>query len=454
MGTFNKKQLVTQTEEILRLMKKGAPDPHTAPKHKVFLGQDARLTLTKGATTVHLESGHSLDSVYLEEEAVDGFNQAVANIYADDEIRSLTAIGAVEKRYQTLLHNLFFISPDERKTEAAVEQLVEELRKSGRKWHVLVPVVNLYIRGLDEVQIGGVTLRPTGPWIGEYHSELVDIISKSKGTKSEIGLHQVQIGPQVDALLRECPAVAIVDVECDESLIADAASARVDAVLDLLRCYGGFLFDPERKSLIGRIGESFQAMEGMLAFDGARHAFNLRFRAVGYLMPYELTPQFLDYANRALALNELSQVLARFPSEQTELEEQLRLAINLGGDAAMARTPEQQVVHFCAALEALVIPKGEYGDKKVPFSERLAWLLGSDYDSRERIRARAADVYKERSDVVHKGKIGVSTELVRHAAGLLTGALAKLALRAAEWRTRDDLVAWVDQNKLGRGNND
>jgi len=452
MGSINKKQLFQQTEQVLQLIKKGWPEPHGGRKQKVFLGQDARVTLIQDGARLDLEPERRLDSVYLEDKAVDLFNQAVANIYGDDPIRSLSAVGAVENRYQTLLHSLFFSPPDERNIRVALQQMVDELRATGRHWHVLVPLVNLHIKGLDKLRIGGLTLRPTGPWLGEYYSDLLEIISKSRATKSQIGIQQVQVGSQVAALLRECPAIALVEVECDASLITNAASTRVDAVLDLLRCYGAAILAPKCRSLIGRIGESFQGTEGVLAFDQARKAFNLCFRAVGYLMPYEVTPQFLDYAKRELALNELSQILAKHPSQRTELEEQLALGISLRGDAAMARTPEQQVVHFCAALEAFVMSRTEYGDKKVPFSERLAWLLGSDYRSREEIQARALDVYKERNDVVHKGKIGVSGELVADAARLLTRALAKLAASRAQWPTRDDFVAWVEQKKLGRDN--
>lgn len=446
--SVNKKKLVRQIAELLDGMRKGSPPMEPSESVKVLLGSDTKITMRQAEEAVDFTPTTELPTVFMLGTTVGLFEKAVDNIMADPDIARITDRAAVAKRLEGVLHQLFVKSLEERDLSETTEALIDTLRSAEREWRAFFPLVNVQFDDVEELAVGSVIIRPTGPWLGEPFSVVLDTLRASNGEPAEKALQQISIGGKVRDIFMKLPAVAETTVVCDGSLISEAAGAKVDSALNLLRCMGEALHPTSSKMLMGRVGDVGTGFEGILALGADGQRFTVPLRRVGFIMPFSISKSFVEFANERLRLRELSDVLSTEPEVRSEIEDAISRAINIAGVATLRPAPEERLVQFCTALETMLIGKGEYGDKKAAFCERLAWVVGGSSEDRRRISERAAEIYRERSNIVHKGSFGVSESLVTDTAKSIVRAMAELATRRDEFRTIEEVAEWVNFNKL------
>jgi len=150
---------------------------------------------------------------------------------------------------------------------------------------------------------------------------------------------------------------------------------------------------------------------------------------------------------RADGLTWASAALAKSSRDRTPLERSILLAIKWIEEARNDRSPASALVKRVAALEALLLG----GDQPIAstLAERLAFLLGKTKKERILVERRARQVYRARSDFVHKGDDREIRNAYVWSGDLVEDATRELIRRAVEstWRSQEDIAAWVTDRR-------
>lgn len=100
------------------------------------------------------------------------------------------------------------------------------------------------------------------------------------------------------------------------------------------------------------------------------------------------------------AIKRIESLLRKSDDEVKELT--LR-AVRWGGRATTEETREESFLFFVIALECLLSPRGNSGELRYRFSQRIAQLIGRDTSERKEVMEKAKKLYDIRSKIVHSG---------------------------------------------------
>lgn len=454
---LNRKTLREQCLAVLAGMVPGAPSPEDPGTATALFGSDSYLRIQPdGAKQAFTFTGDPQlpPTACMKQEVVPTFAEAVANLYSDDAIRAVMTQEEVRKRLRDLLHRLWGTQDAVPRLDEALDRLVEDMRASKRRWIAALPVQNLQLDGMKELQVGRVVFKVTEEHLGEQLYDVLAIISRSRGSRMDIGELQLKVGGMVSQHFKPYPTYALVDVDCHESLITAMAGQRVDEALSLLQSYGSVCFPDQARAYVGRVGEVTPGMRGVLGISECKQGFVVKMEAYGYLQPFLVSKDFLEHATTRLAFEDMSAILGKTPQDRTALERQVVLAILWTGTGWLQQTPAQELVHYCTAIECLIMPKGERDEKTSTFAQRLAWLTSEDAENRTAVEERARGLYHARSRVVHQGELDVQPHDVQYMRWLAVLASARMAARRSEWQNVEDLAVWARRRAMGHSSDE
>jgi hypothetical protein len=108
----------------------------------------------------------------------------------------------------------------------------------------------------------------------------------------------------------------------------------------------------------------------------------------------------------------------------------------------------EQLLKTMVALESLLIIRGEPVQNNI--AERAAYILGTNYDSRRRVKKFIKDMYKLRSDVVHGRFTYISISELKYLISIARLAIIALVLKKDRFglKTQRDFYEWFEKRKL------
>jgi hypothetical protein len=446
--SLHKAKLVSTLTELLSALREGPLPSGLAEPAKVMLGRGARVAVGQGdeTTEMRVADDHPVPTLHVRALGLQHLQEAVTGICADEDIRRVTTPAHVESRVVDLVRRAYVAGDRKQALLDGVDALIDGLRTSARRWTVLVPVVNLRLDDGKDLRIGAVRFVPTREHLPAYVEDATAIARNGQGTPDEVAASEDIARMVVQNHVGQYPALAVVEVECESSLIPSLAAERVDEALAALQCFGTLWFSDASRALIGRAGELVGGSRGVAAFGVGRERLELKMERFGLTMPFHLTGERIEVLRRHRGLRHLSRVLAADPTDRKDLQAQLvQAALWIGAGPLFGRAA-QQLVSYCTAVECLLIEKG-VGDKAEPFSERLAWLLGKTSAARARLKAQAKKLYGTRSKVVHEGQLAVQPAEVQEMRWYAVQCVLRVAVEHRTWQTTRDIVDWVEKRK-------
>ncbi len=154
----------------------------------------------------------------------------------------------------------------------------------------------------------------------------------------------------------------------------------------------------------------------------------------------------LEFLRINCRLDELSEVLSKDESAQTNLETSIITCIRWFGRGVHEDMDCDKFLFFVIALESLLIRTGEKGKTK-KIAERSAHLIwGSSVKPRNIQDIKR--LYKIRSKIVHEGIEDIEPEDLEFTLKIATVCLFNLVGKANEWNSVDALINEIASSKV------
>lgn len=311
-------------------------------------------------------------------------------------------------------------------------EVVQSLRRQERPQVVFVPIEGLTLKK-DNLTVGTVVLR-----CRHQESELDRAL---RSLEERVGKE-----PSIWEDLENATCYAAVEAIGDDDFVRDEAVRRVTEAIHILNLY---LSSSRHQTYWASIRIARVIINRTLpADDSERDRIGFRQSFPGR-QPLELDWK-TEQRMVEWGLRELNACFQ--PQNNTKIAKRIRRVVTWYGKAVDADSPEEKFVSLAIALESLLIgheEKGPYtttGGITQKLRERVAFLLGDDFDSRMQISKATGDLYGLRSKIVHQGEQIELQELAEMDNLVTQVTLAFLKHNFTSWSAFQE---WVARQRYG-----
>lgn len=228
----------------------------------------------------------------------------------------------------------------------------------------------------------------------------------------------------------------------------ERAEVETNLVLDLLRYAAASLYSSNnlRRIRMGLLGDVSRTVRVVPQLTDGGDRFCINSEAVGSLIPFEIDDDVLAHLDR-IGVMRLSQMLQRRASELTEFERAVLYSIHWFSNAQVQTSAEGRLLDLMICLESLLTPEDREPIGSA-IAEGTALLIANELDSRKAVKRTIKQLYGKRSSVSHGGETVVHEREVRQLELIAGTLLAKMIERAKDFRTRRELLQWIEDEKL------
>lgn len=309
-------------------------------------------------------------------------------------------------------------------TSNVKQELVEvilRLRIQARPQIVFVPIEGLHLK-TSELAVGSVVLH--------HRHDKSELDCALRSLEDRIGK---QSASSVWADLKDVGCYATMETVGDDHFVRDEALQRTTEAIHILNLY---LSSSRHQPHWAKIRIARVIINQTLPTEDSEGG------AIGFNQSFPVERQLeLDWKKERYiiewGLNELSTCFQ--PQNENEIAKRIRRAVTWYSKAVDADSPGEKFVNLAIALESLLIGdegKGPYattGSIRQTLGERVAFLLGDDFESRTRIEGTTKNLYGLRSAIVHRGKQITQDQLAEMDNLVIQVTLAFLKRNFASW---------------------
>jgi hypothetical protein len=278
-----------------------------------------------------------------------------------------------------------------------VANFLDLLKSHIQVWSAFVFIEGIKLKGLSELSLGVAKL------YSKNHGPLLHALEDVTNIE---GLNEI---PQhIEKFANHCHCYLIIDLEGESEYVNQRALRQAQDVVNVLNLYNAS--SRHRASFYQRISVMGQPVT-------PRH--HLVFKRTPPIGEDSNSPRYSYFVQRPpmrcyeidlkkvqrwneYGLDKVLESISLSGTKSGSVQSRIRSAITWYGRAMNAHTQDEQFVGLTTALESLLV-----ADEKVAITQRLAdevaALLGSDFQSRERIKKRAKELYDLRGRIVHAG---------------------------------------------------
>lgn len=317
-------------------------------------------------------------------------------------------------------------------TVSAPEYVSREAEKAVRQIEVWVPIYALHIQ--SAFSVGGVTFKT-------ITREMVDVWQQ--GVRDEAG-NSAAVAYALDRRRKETQglAAAVISVEAEPIRATEIAGDLADTAASLLRLFAPANFNPHEISSCVPLGSHEREGHHYLTVETGRITSETRGVTPRGTNPWIIDDRLLLEFQSA-GLTAIGNLFAKHP--KTPLEQTVFDALLLHSKAALVPNVPEKLLYMFAALEsALLKNNSEAITQNV--GERLAFLGGSDADSRIRIAKVVNEAYAVRSAFVHHGEQQVDYDVTEFMMAAWNG-LHAIVGNTSKFKTKEDLLDTFERYK-------
>lgn len=152
---------------------------------------------------------------------------------------------------------------------------------------------------------------------------------------------------------------------------------------------------------------------------------------------------------RANHLDKISNALAKRAGERSDLEGRAIAAADWFGAGVKSSEDVQRFINFVTAGESLLLRRSDMSvGLSASLRERMALLLGHDYQGRKKIADLVGKLYDIRSNVIHEGQTYVDPGALQALGRIVSSAIFRVAEMLPKYQSLDALVQTFDKMKL------
>jgi hypothetical protein len=318
-------------------------------------------------------------------------------------------------------------------TQSACEFIIEEASASVREIETWIPIYSLYVQ--TPFNVGPVVYKT-------ITREMLDVWQQ--GIRAEAG-DSPKVLEALERRRKELQGLAagVVSVLAEPIRAAEIAAERVDSAAALLRLFAPANFDPRQLSYCVPLGSHQREGHHYLTVKDGKIVREIRGVSPRGTDPWVIEDAVLREFQSS-GLTAISDLFAKEP--KSELENVVLDALFLYSKASLVPETAEKLLYIFPALESiLLLNESEAITQNI--GERLAFLVGSDPDSRLRVKKVVAEAYAVRSSFVHHGERVEDFDLTELLMAAWNGLHAMVG-NAARFKTKDELLKTLERHKF------
>ncbi len=361
----------------------------------------------KGPHRVFLEKGRT---ILFGPDGIIAFSRILTLLNDDLVISSKFSRKELEKPIRSGMIDLFNVESSEIETRVTTytDQMVQRLESaSPTSWEIYLPVENLAVS--QEFIIGRVSIKM---FDDETRGLILGRLVKPLQQRPNLLEARVETEKLFhDQLAKNYAGRAVIRVETtavDNVRAKESAIELAETALNVLRFYsrGAIRHDARAYRMqIGLKGTIYRDQLWTVALARETPGHSMHFDNTGYLHRLELGQKEFSQMESG-SFRTLHEILMKEPAQRTAFERLVINSINLFGSAMNNPDTVAAFVYTVVALESILLKKGE--PMKTLLAERIALLLGRDFNERMFYFEQASRLYQTRSDIVHRGFVDVT----------------------------------------------
>ena len=392
---------------------------------------------------------------------------SVTSMLSNPDIRSNFKREELERKLQEVIQHVAE-HPQAKRNEVMdreLENLESYFCNEMGEWLILVPIDNLSLKA-KSLRIGNVRLFNFDATTRTKIRKIYWNILKNNPHYS-LEWKQDYIQWEEEHLLKRLEGKACGEFRCRGRLdnVHERAIEEVSNCLKIIKFYSfsDYEFTGRSFSITGEIIYP-SVVRIFVRYRLDRLHADSYLERVGPLFAFELDSERIAFMRRN-GLEKLNIIMSK--DTQTGLEQRLMTSIYWFSEALEAmisigrerfeQKPESRVqlklgdslVKLVMALESLLILNGEEPISNT-LAERVAFLLGRDYEQRLELKSFLKQMYDLRSKVVHRGLKVESRDEIKRLTYITYATILRLIKnrRRMKVNTENDLRAWFERKKL------
>jgi hypothetical protein len=305
------------------------------------------------------------------------------------------------------------------------------------------PVINLTVPA-DGLEVGDLMLRMIDEAaIADAEAQLRQIVPSPPNEPGAADhlceMLREQLGKQMGR------AVAEIRVRSRKEIALERVQQRYDELIDFLNGAATILYPLNDRIRVAPAGELISEIETVLIISDPVEGFSMPTKWVGPRYPLDLSGLAVSKL-RDSGFWEFADVLATEPSQRTEFETAMLLALHWYANHPTHPTPANQLLSLTIAAETIFARRRD--GTGFSCAEGIAFVLADDPEDRYKIRETFGNLYSKRGDIAHQGQASVSERDIAVLANLVMGLLLKAVASRSEFAIRDDFERWIDSRRL------
>jgi hypothetical protein len=298
----------------------------------------------------------------------------------------------------------------ERRLQDALSELGVALDVAPQPWEV-----HLLVHGVEKttlpIRFGPAEFYYCDDIRAAYlHDKAERVLQRQGQREPNLERNKRIFGKEIESEFRgKCFARVNVEAPDDGAAFA-MATDYLSETLDALNMFVGVLFSGSCAAAMPGDAPRSLSLAALFA-EGAKPYLTQHHGHRGHWVPMDMS-QLDSPGARKVGVARLSRIVAS--TQRNTFETRLLSSIRWAGQASVMNSPDQALVLYLVALEALLL--GKKRSTSLELRLRLAHLLGLSLEGKREIMRRAAQLYALRSAVVHEGSSIVTTEDISAAA--------------------------------------
>jgi len=318
-------------------------------------------------------------------------------------------------------------------TQSVCDFIISEATLSVREIETWIPIYALHVQ--SAFNIGTVVFKT-------ITREMLDVWQQ--GIRAEAG-DSPKVLEALERRRKELQGLAagVVSVLAEPIRAAEIAAERVDSATALLRFFAPANFVARQLSYCVPLGSHQRQGHHYLTVKDGKIVGESR-----GVSPHGTDPWVIDDALlREFQASGLTAIGSLFAKEgKSDLETAVLDALFLYSKAPLVPDTAEKLLYIFAALESILLLNATEAITQ-NIGERLAFLVGSDADSRLRVKKVVAEAYAVRSSFVHHGERVEDFDLTELLMAAWNGLHAMVG-NAARFKTKEELLKTLERHKF------
>lgn len=352
------------------------------------------------------------------------------------EVNQKYSSSFIKEKLIDIVFNFYTNTPLFPKTKLLpeIKKFLRSLNQPSEELAFLVPIVNLKFVGFGKLSIGIVHL---------YALNLKSLNNLNKKFRMRLG-SQKRANERLSYFIKNnINVLAVVSVNANDIKKAEnIALSQVEASLNILRLYDNYRQIGIQRNFVKNfhlediyhIGKSDKRI-------GSSHRAQPNYR----FFPYVLDQSKLKLLKKKGNFDRFRKLLKQ--DQSNKFANKMLMSIHWYGLAVKDTNPVDKFVKLIISLECLLVGKNQL--IKHSISDKIAFILGKDKDSRKELYDISTKMYSIRSEIVHDGRDFISEEDISTLMVLVKTLIFTLIRYSSRLKNISDIDERIREIKFG-----